>query len=306
MYDAICPNLSGSPFISPSVLSIASAVFFALCMTRRRASPLPPRCVACPPPGARPRPRWAGPGARARRGEPGGRGAKRAARSRAEPAAGGRCGGRSEATTMSWPCQYTLIGTGLRAATSRPTRLDRARRAGRRKRHPAIMSAAANVLLPRLFGRYALFDFIGKGGMAEIYLARQKTELGPAAAMRREADPARARAATRPSATCSFTRRSWRHASATRTSCRCSTWGAKASDSSSRWSTSRGSISTICCGGARAPRCRCPSSSASTSCARRSRVSTTPTGARTTRADRSGSCIATCRPRTCSCRSRAR
>jgi eukaryotic-like serine/threonine-protein kinase len=42
------------------------------------------------------------------------------------------------------------------------------------------MSAAANVLLPRLFGRYALFDFIGKGGMAEIYLARQRTELGPA------------------------------------------------------------------------------------------------------------------------------
>src|SRR3984957_1931462 len=42
------------------------------------------------------------------------------------------------------------------------------------------MSAAASVLLPRMFGRYALFDFIGKGGMAEIYLARQKTELGPA------------------------------------------------------------------------------------------------------------------------------
>jgi serine/threonine-protein kinase len=43
-----------------------------------------------------------------------------------------------------------------------------------------MMSAAANVLLPRLFGRYALFDFIGKGGMAEIYLARHRTELGPA------------------------------------------------------------------------------------------------------------------------------
>ncbi len=42
------------------------------------------------------------------------------------------------------------------------------------------MSAAGSVLLPRMFGRYALFDFIGKGGMAEIYLARQKTELGPA------------------------------------------------------------------------------------------------------------------------------
>ncbi|HEY8039869.1 MAG TPA: serine/threonine-protein kinase [Polyangiaceae bacterium] len=41
----------------------------------------------------------------------------------------------------------------------------------------AVLSAAAN-RLPRTFGRYALFDFIGKGGMAEIYLARQKTELG--------------------------------------------------------------------------------------------------------------------------------
>ena len=43
------------------------------------------------------------------------------------------------------------------------------------------MSAAgsgAAMRLPRSFGRYALFDFIGKGGMAEIFLARQKTELG--------------------------------------------------------------------------------------------------------------------------------
>jgi serine/threonine-protein kinase len=37
---------------------------------------------------------------------------------------------------------------------------------------------AAPTPLPRSFGRYALFDFIGKGGMAEIYLARQKTDLG--------------------------------------------------------------------------------------------------------------------------------
>lgn len=29
--------------------------------------------------------------------------------------------------------------------------------------------------LPRTFGRYALFDLIGRGGMAEIYLAREKT-----------------------------------------------------------------------------------------------------------------------------------
>ena len=34
--------------------------------------------------------------------------------------------------------------------------------------------------LPRKFSRYALFDYIGKGGMAEIYLARAKTELGGA------------------------------------------------------------------------------------------------------------------------------
>jgi len=43
------------------------------------------------------------------------------------------------------------------------------------------MSAALPAVptqLPRTFGRYALFDFVGKGGMAEIYLARQKTEFG--------------------------------------------------------------------------------------------------------------------------------
>jgi serine/threonine-protein kinase len=40
------------------------------------------------------------------------------------------------------------------------------------------LTTAAPTALPRSFGRYALFDFIGKGGMAEIYLARQKTELG--------------------------------------------------------------------------------------------------------------------------------
>ncbi len=46
---------------------------------------------------------------------------------------------------------------------------------------PSRMPAAhgPSIVLPRTFGRYALFDFIGKGGMAEIYLARQKTELGP-------------------------------------------------------------------------------------------------------------------------------
>jgi eukaryotic-like serine/threonine-protein kinase len=39
------------------------------------------------------------------------------------------------------------------------------------------MAAEVNDL-PRRFGRYALFDFIGKGGMAEIFLARAETELG--------------------------------------------------------------------------------------------------------------------------------
>lgn len=43
------------------------------------------------------------------------------------------------------------------------------------------MTAAASpaaTRLPRSFGRYQLFDFVGRGGMAEIYLARQRTELG--------------------------------------------------------------------------------------------------------------------------------
>src|SRR5580698_2256493 len=44
----------------------------------------------------------------------------------------------------------------------------------------ADVRAAATTPLPRTCGRYVLFDFIGKGGMAEIYLARQKTELGAA------------------------------------------------------------------------------------------------------------------------------
>jgi serine/threonine protein kinase len=39
-------------------------------------------------------------------------------------------------------------------------------------------TAVRSAMLPRSFGRYVLFDFIGKGGMAEIYLARQKMQLG--------------------------------------------------------------------------------------------------------------------------------
>ncbi|HXN33606.1 MAG TPA: serine/threonine-protein kinase [Polyangiaceae bacterium] len=35
-------------------------------------------------------------------------------------------------------------------------------------------------ILPRAFGRYVLFDLIGRGGMAEIYLARQTLQLGGA------------------------------------------------------------------------------------------------------------------------------
>jgi serine/threonine protein kinase len=41
-----------------------------------------------------------------------------------------------------------------------------------------LMPAAPSLVLPRSFGRYVLFDFIGRGGTAEAYLARQKTELG--------------------------------------------------------------------------------------------------------------------------------
>src|SRR5258708_6414755 len=43
-----------------------------------------------------------------------------------------------------------------------------------------MAAAVPSIALPRTFGSYALFDFIGKGGMAEIYLARQRTQLGAA------------------------------------------------------------------------------------------------------------------------------
>src|SRR3954447_18286598 len=39
-------------------------------------------------------------------------------------------------------------------------------------------SAIAPAGLPRTFGAYTLFEQIGKGGMAQIYLARAQTELG--------------------------------------------------------------------------------------------------------------------------------
>lgn len=42
---------------------------------------------------------------------------------------------------------------------------------------PSLVSPSP---LPRKFGRYTLFDFIGRGGMAEIYLARSQTDLGAA------------------------------------------------------------------------------------------------------------------------------
>lgn len=37
---------------------------------------------------------------------------------------------------------------------------------------------AETLALPRTFGRYTLFEEVGKGGMAQIYLARAETELG--------------------------------------------------------------------------------------------------------------------------------
>jgi serine/threonine protein kinase len=45
---------------------------------------------------------------------------------------------------------------------------------------PAVRSTVRSIMLPRSFGRYVLFDFIGNGGMAEIYLGWQKMQLGGA------------------------------------------------------------------------------------------------------------------------------
>jgi eukaryotic-like serine/threonine-protein kinase len=45
----------------------------------------------------------------------------------------------------------------------------------------AAASSGASEVLPRRFGRYQLFDRIGRGGMAEIYLARASTGVHGAA-----------------------------------------------------------------------------------------------------------------------------
>src|SRR3954453_5591382 len=40
------------------------------------------------------------------------------------------------------------------------------------------IESADALVLPRAFGAYLLFDRIGRGGMAEIFLARSRNELG--------------------------------------------------------------------------------------------------------------------------------
>lgn len=44
--------------------------------------------------------------------------------------------------------------------------------------HPSSSSWLLSASLPRRFGRYTLFEPIGRGGMAELFLARFETELG--------------------------------------------------------------------------------------------------------------------------------
>src|SRR5438309_12075199 len=44
----------------------------------------------------------------------------------------------------------------------------------------AVPAVLAPLRLPHRFGAYVLFDRIGVGGMAEIYLARGKTRVGAA------------------------------------------------------------------------------------------------------------------------------
>jgi serine/threonine-protein kinase len=45
---------------------------------------------------------------------------------------------------------------------------------------PALSDTAERLALPRRFGQYVLFDRIGAGGMAEIFLARSQTQAGVA------------------------------------------------------------------------------------------------------------------------------
>ena len=42
----------------------------------------------------------------------------------------------------------------------------------------SVPATSVDLPLPRSLGRYTLFDKIGQGGMADIFLARAQTELG--------------------------------------------------------------------------------------------------------------------------------
>lgn len=53
--------------------------------------------------------------------------------------------------------------------------LDRAVRRGETREQMTATPTSGESSLPRTFGRYVLFDHVGRGGMAEIYLARAKT-----------------------------------------------------------------------------------------------------------------------------------
>src|SRR5690606_5320217 len=69
---------------------------------------------------------------------------------------------------------------GLERSSGPRTPLDLLRGSERPWHMPPVMGSPApsSAALPRQFGRYLLFDRIGRGGMADIYLAQVKTELG--------------------------------------------------------------------------------------------------------------------------------
>ena len=117
--------------------------------------------------------------------------------------------------------------------------------------------------LPRTFGRYTLFELIGKGGMAEILPRARRDRARRDAPVGGEADFARRSPTIRASPRCSSTRRSSPRASAIAHRAGVRPRTRRRTVSSSRWSTSRASTSTRSSALHRAERSASPSSTRS-------------------------------------------
>ncbi len=167
-------------------------------------------------------------------------------------------------------------------------------RAEEKRRLPADLR-----MLPRKLGRYTLFDHIGRGGMADIYLAQASTELGASRLVVIRRCSRRSRGA-RSSPRCWWARPSSPRTSRTPTSSRWRISGARTSRSTSPWSTWR-DRSPRAPPRLRSPQARAPGGVLAADRHRGAQGgSTMRTAPAATTARASASCTATSRPPTCS------